>query len=107
MQVCGTRRAVAARAPKRARVSPRCWSKIRGPGIASSDPSLIFEPFYRGKSIRESKTSGISLGLAIVRKIVENHRGKALFKDVSGRHALKSVAAAPLKSGTVRLTYSV
>jgi dihydrofolate reductase len=33
--------------------------------------------------------------------------GKALFKDVKGRHTLKLVGAKPLKSGKVSLTYSV
>ena len=32
--------------------------------------------------------------------------GKALFKDVKERHALKRLEAKPLKSGVVRLTYS-
>lgn len=32
--------------------------------------------------------------------------GKALFKDVKERHALKLVQAKPLKSGKVGLTYS-
>jgi dihydrofolate reductase len=32
--------------------------------------------------------------------------GKALFKEVKERHALKFLGAIPLKSGTVRLTYS-
>ncbi len=32
--------------------------------------------------------------------------GKALFKDVKERHALKLLEAKPLKSGMVRLTYS-
>jgi dihydrofolate reductase len=32
--------------------------------------------------------------------------GKALFKDVKKRHALKLLEVKPLKSGTVRLTYS-
>jgi dihydrofolate reductase len=33
-------------------------------------------------------------------------KGKALFKDVKDRHALKLLEAKPLKSGMVRLTYS-
>jgi dihydrofolate reductase len=33
--------------------------------------------------------------------------GKALFKDVKGRHTLKLAGAKPLKSGKVGLTYSV
>ena len=32
--------------------------------------------------------------------------GKALFKDVTGRHALKFLDAKPLTTGMVRLTYS-
>jgi dihydrofolate reductase len=32
--------------------------------------------------------------------------GKSLFKDVKDRHALKFLGAKPLKSGTVRLTFS-
>jgi dihydrofolate reductase len=32
--------------------------------------------------------------------------GKALFKDVKARHSLKFLDVKPLKSGTVRLTYS-
>jgi hypothetical protein len=31
--------------------------------------------------------------------------GKALFKDVKGRHALELVRAKPLRSGKVALTY--
>jgi dihydrofolate reductase len=33
--------------------------------------------------------------------------GKALFKDVKERHALKLIRAKPLKSGKVSLTYSM
>jgi hypothetical protein len=32
--------------------------------------------------------------------------GKALFKNVKERHALKFLGVKPLKSGLVRLTYS-
>jgi dihydrofolate reductase len=32
--------------------------------------------------------------------------GKALFKDVKERHALKFLGSKPLRSGLVRLTYS-
>jgi dihydrofolate reductase len=33
--------------------------------------------------------------------------GKALFKNVKERHALKFLGAKPLQSGLVRLTYSM
>lgn len=35
----------------------------------------IFDPFYRIDSARDSKTGGAGLGLAIVREIVERHKG--------------------------------
>jgi hypothetical protein len=33
-------------------------------------------------------------------------KGKALFKDVQGRHALKLLEVKSFKAGAVRLTYS-
>jgi hypothetical protein len=33
-------------------------------------------------------------------------KGKALFKDVKGRHALKLLEVKSFKAGAVRLTYS-
>lgn len=44
-----------------------------GPGLAESIPEKLFEPFERGR--RESAVSGIGLGLALARRIVEAHGG--------------------------------
>jgi two-component system, OmpR family, phosphate regulon sensor histidine kinase PhoR len=52
----------------------------RGPGIADADRRRIFERFYRGKGSRRSRGSGI--GLAIVKRIAEEHQGRA-FTEVS------------------------
>jgi signal transduction histidine kinase len=46
-----------------------------GPVIASSDVDTLFEPFRRGGRVRTA-TRGAGLGLAIVRLIVEAHKGK-------------------------------
>jgi two-component system sensor histidine kinase KdpD len=45
-----------------------------GPGVARGQEDLIFEKFTRGQT--ESATTGVGLGLAICRAIVEAHRGR-------------------------------
>ena len=45
-----------------------------GPGLAPGQEEKIFEKFTRGE--RESAISGVGLGLAICRAIVEAHHGK-------------------------------
>ncbi|WMT16048.1 sensor histidine kinase [Serratia fonticola] len=47
-----------------------------GAGISLEDYEKIFEPFYRGKGNKSSSGTGFGLGLAIVHKIVDLHRGK-------------------------------
>ena len=41
-----------------------------GPGLPSETQSRIFEPFF------STKSHGLGMGLAIVRSIVDRHRGK-------------------------------
>ena len=43
--------------------------------IAATDVDALFEPFRRGGRVRTA-TRGAGLGLAIVRLIVEAHRGR-------------------------------
>ena len=47
-----------------------------GVGIASEQQAHIFEPFYRGPEEQLSSKSGLGLGLAICKDIVERHRGR-------------------------------
>jgi signal transduction histidine kinase len=49
-----------------------------GPGISTGDPSGIFDAFV------SSKASGMGIGLAVSRRIVERHRGRI---DVSASDA--------------------
>jgi two-component system phosphate regulon sensor histidine kinase PhoR len=51
--------------------------KVRdhGPGIPEADRKRVFERFYRGKSSLRTRGSGI--GLAIVKRIAEEHHGRA------------------------------
>jgi two-component system phosphate regulon sensor histidine kinase PhoR len=46
----------------------------RGPGIAVADRKRVFERFYRTPSSRKARGSGI--GLAIVKRIAEEHHGR-------------------------------
>jgi two-component system sensor histidine kinase KdpD len=45
-----------------------------GPGLPHGREEAIFDKFTRGE--RESATSGVGLGLAICRAIIEAHGGK-------------------------------
>jgi len=51
-----------------------------GPGLPKGQEEAIFEKFTRGA--RESATSGVGLGLAICRAIVEAHNGKIWAENV-------------------------
>src|SRR4029077_20229740 len=46
-----------------------------GPGIGPDDLPHIFDPFYRSQAIRNSQIPGVGLGLSLVKRIVEAHRG--------------------------------
>jgi signal transduction histidine kinase len=47
----------------------------RGPGIRAEDRPHLFEPFYRGREVATGGVPGSGLGLSLVRRIVEAHRG--------------------------------
>jgi two-component system OmpR family sensor kinase len=46
-----------------------------GPGMSEEDLAHSFEPHYRGSAGRARDASGMGVGLAISRRIVEAHRG--------------------------------
>lgn len=56
-----------------------------GPGIASSDIERIFEPFF------STKKSGMGLGLAICRTIVETHGGSISASQAQGGGAMFTI----------------
>lgn len=57
-----------------------------GPGIDPKDRGHIFDRFYRAEGAAES-AGGAGLGLAIVRTIVEAHKGRAGVEDATPRGA--------------------
>jgi PAS domain S-box-containing protein len=59
--------------------------KDTGIGIALDDQAHIFERFYRGRQVRQSKIHGTGLGLAIVKEIVDLHEGQINLSSELGR----------------------
>ena len=55
-----------------------------GEGISEEDLSNIFEPFFRVKNEKISKTGGAGLGLAIVKHIMDDHKGKVTVESKMG-----------------------
>ncbi len=57
-----------------------------GPGVAPEDQEYIFEPFYRGDR------SGLGLGLAIAKSLVELHNGRIWVESANSQGSTFSVA---------------
>lgn len=52
-----------------------------GIGIKDEDLHKVFDGFYRGDASRTPQVEGHGLGLALVKKIIEAHRGKVWIKS--------------------------
>ena len=52
-----------------------------GMGISTDEQSRIFEPFYRIDPSRTRNTGGYGLGLSLVKKIMNAHRGEVFVKS--------------------------
>lgn len=46
-----------------------------GPGVPEADLEYIFQPFYRVDRARNRDTGGYGIGLAIVQRVIERHKG--------------------------------
>lgn len=55
-----------------------------GKGIGMNELPHIFERFYRTDSSRNSRQGGSGIGLAIVKKIIQDHKGKIWAESVEG-----------------------
>jgi signal transduction histidine kinase len=56
-----------------------------GQGISSEDLPNIFNRYYRGKQPAESRAGGSGIGLAVVKELVEAHRGKVWVESTPGQ----------------------
>lgn len=52
-----------------------------GPGVPKSEVSKVFQQFYRAEKSRSMQHGGSGLGLAMVKRIVELHRGSVAFES--------------------------
>lgn len=52
----------------------RLWVKDGGPGISKEDHERIFEQFYRRGSELRRETSGVGIGLTLVRHTMDAHQ---------------------------------
>lgn len=58
-----------------------------GPGIPAEHLDLVWERFYRVEASRDRASGGMGLGLAIVRRLVEAHGGRAWAESAPGSGA--------------------
>ena len=65
-----------------------------GIGIRQEDRARVFERFYRAGDELTRTVKGSGLGLALVREIVEAHRGKVLVESEPGQGSLFTIHAA-------------
>jgi two-component system phosphate regulon sensor histidine kinase PhoR len=62
-----------------------------GIGIAKENQTKIYEEFYRVENQESGNITGTGLGLTVVKKIVEAHRGKIEVESEIGRGSKFSV----------------
>ena len=66
-----------------------------GPGVAADERERIFDKFYRSPATATA-ASGSGLGLAIVRGIVDAHRGVVMVTDRAGQPGARFIVRLPI-----------
>ncbi|EMY34306.1 histidine kinase [Arthrobacter crystallopoietes BAB-32] len=65
--------------------SMSCEVTDTGIGMTESESREVFSRFFRADAVRDSSIPGVGLGLAIAKKIVENHGGRITFTSEPGQ----------------------
>ena len=75
----------------------------QGPGIPPEERERIFAPYYRMKRDAGGAVGGTGIGLAVVRRLVEDHRGRVSVVAANGDGATgaRFVVALPLTARSV------
>ena len=68
----------------RVAAGPQIIVEDRGPGVPHELRRRIFEPFARGRVTDRASGSGLGLGLAICRRVVDGHGGTIAVDDRAG-----------------------
>ncbi len=61
------------------------WVSDTGPGVAEENPEALFGAFDQAGDALTDKPSGVGLGLAIAKGIIERHGGSVRVKSVPGQ----------------------
>lgn len=64
-----------------------CFVEVsdEGPGIAASEQGKIFEKFYRIQNAQPLNVPGTGIGLALVKRIMESHKGRISLNSEPGK----------------------
>lgn len=65
-----------------------CWSveiKDNGIGIPASEQKKLFRMYFRGSNAINYKISGSGIGLLLVKKLTQLHKGKLFFNSTEGK----------------------
>jgi len=72
-------------APGKAGTEIQVAVRDEGEGILPSDLRHIFDPFYRGRGVRDAQVQGSGLGLSLVRQVIEAHGGRVSVDSSPGK----------------------